>query len=207
MFGTRCVSMILGAINSALSTTFDEDRMPSCRPLRKARPVPWQLARVIHDECIWRCLNCRHAHQFKASRARIDRETLEALCDRHRLRTAVPLQSGRSPQIPAAAWMLGVNPSTCVQVALVKIPRAGRGWGARRRTPTAIGVGGINPSAPVQVAAVIVLAARLGVGRACVPGHRDHSCRQRGQEPQDSKAHDVSPYPHRCQLPPKSRYL
>ena len=119
---------------------------------------------------------------------------LMVFCDRHRLRTAVPLQSGRSPQIPAAAWMLGVNPSTCVQVALVKIPRAGRGWGARRRTPTAIGIGGINPSAPVQVAAVIVLAARLGVGRACVPRHRDHSRRQRGQEPADPKAHDVFPH-------------
>jgi len=89
--------------------------------------------------------------------------------------------------------MLGINPPTCVQVALVKIPRAGRGRGARRRTPTAIGIGGINPSAPVQVAPVIILAALLGVGRACVPRHRDHSCRQRGQEPEDPKAHDVSP--------------
>ncbi len=80
MFGIKYVSTILRAINSALSTTFDEDRMPSCRPLRRARPVPWQLAHVIHDECIWRCLSCRHTHQ--ASRGRTDRETLDGLLRR-----------------------------------------------------------------------------------------------------------------------------
>jgi hypothetical protein len=99
----------------------------------------------------------------------------------------VPLPSVPLPQIPAAARMLGINPPTCVQVALVKIPRARRGRGARRRTPTAIGIGGINPSAPVQVAPVIILAAPLGVGCACVPRHRDHSCRQRGQGPKIPK--------------------
>ena len=96
----------------------------------------------------------------------------------------------RSPQIPAAARMLGIKSSTCVQVALVEFPRAGRGRWARGGTPTAIGIGGINSSASVQVAPVVILAAHLGVGRADVPGHRDHSNRQRGQESEDSKAHD-----------------
>ena len=86
--------------------------------------------------------------------------------------------------------MLGINPSTCVQVALVEIPRAGRGRGPRHGAPTAIGIGGINPSAPVQIAPVIILAAGLGVGRTYVRRHRDHSCRQGGQEPEDPKAHD-----------------
>src|SRR5277367_346746 len=86
--------------------------------------------------------------------------------------------------------MLGIKSSTCVQVALVEFPRAGRGRWARGGTPTAIGIGGINSSASVQVAPVVILAARLGVGRADVPGHRDHSKRQRGQESEDSKAHD-----------------
>jgi hypothetical protein len=104
-----------------------------------------------------------------------------------------PLPSGRSSQIPAAARMLGINPSTCVQVALVKIPRAGCRRGARHRTPTAIGIGGINPSAPVQVAPVIILSARLGVSRAYAPRRRHHSYRQRGQEPEDPNAHDVPP--------------
>jgi hypothetical protein len=99
--------------------------------------------------------------------------------------------AGCSPQIPAAARMLGINPSTCVQVALVKIPRAGRGRGARHGTPTAIRIGGINPSAPVQIAPVIILAAGLGVGRTYVRRcRRDHSYRQRGQESEDPKAHD-----------------
>jgi hypothetical protein len=96
-----------------------------------------------------------------------------------------------SSQIPAAARMLGINPSTSVQVALVKIPRAGRGRGARHRTPTTIGIGGINPSAPVQIAPVIILAAGLGVGRTYVGRRcRDHSYRQGSQEPEDPKAHD-----------------
>jgi hypothetical protein len=103
----------------------------------------------------------------------------------------------RSPQVPAAARMLGINPPTCVQVALVIIPRAGRGRGPRHRTPTAIGIGRINPSAPVQVAPVIILAAGLGIGRAHVPRHCDHSYRQRGQKPEYPKAHDASPYPAR----------
>jgi hypothetical protein len=68
---------------------------------------------------------------------------------------------------------------------------SGRTWkGGPGGTPTAIGIGGINSSASVQVAPVVILAARLGVGRADVPGHRDHSNRQRGQESEDSKAHD-----------------
>ena len=99
--------------------------------------------------------------------------------------------AGCSPQIPAAARMLGIDPSTCVQVALVKIPRAGRGRGSRHGTPTAIGIGGINPSIPVQIAPVIILAAGLGVGRTHVRRRRrDHSYRQCGQEPEDPKAHD-----------------
>jgi hypothetical protein len=114
-----------------------------------------------------------------------------ASCRRVHNASQRPLPSGCSPQIPAAARMLGINPSTCVQVALVKIPRAGRGRGPRRRTPTAIGIGGINPSIPVQIAPVIILAAGLGVGctyvRRC---RRDHSYRQRGQESEDPKAHD-----------------
>jgi hypothetical protein len=97
--------------------------------------------------------------------------------------------AGCSPQIPAAARMLGINPSTSVQVALVKIPRAGRGRGPRHRTPTAIRIGGINPSAPVQIAPVIILAAGLSVGCTYVRRHRDHSYRQSGQEPEDPKAH------------------
>ena len=80
-----------------------------------------------------------------------------------------PLSVHRSPQIPAAARMLGINSSTCVQVAPVEIPRAGPGGGAREGTPTTIGIGGINSSASVQVAPVVILAARLGVGRADVP--------------------------------------
>jgi hypothetical protein len=104
-----------------------------------------------------------------------------------------PLSVHRSPQIPAAARMLGINSPTCVQVAPIEFPRAGRGRGARGGTPTAIGIGGINSSASVQVAPVVILAARLGVGRADVPGHCDHSNRQRGQESEDSKAHDCSP--------------
>jgi len=115
--------------------------------------------------------------------------------------------AGRSPQIPAAVRMLGVNPATCVQIAFVKIPRAGRGRRSRHRTPTAVGIGRINPSATVQVAPIIILAARLGVGRAHVPRQRDQSHRQRGQQPEDAKAHDVSPYPPRCRLPPGSGYL
>jgi hypothetical protein len=95
----------------------------------------------------------------------------------------------RSPQIPAAARMPGIKSSTCVQVALVEFPRAGRGRWARGGTPTAIGIGGINSSASVQVAPVVILAARLGIARAYVPRHRDHSHRQRDQEPEDSKAH------------------
>jgi hypothetical protein len=100
-------------------------------------------------------------------------------------------RAGCSPQIPAAAGMLGINPPTCVQVALVKIPRAGRGRGTRHRTPTAIGIGGINPPVPVQIAPVIILAAGLGVGRTYVRRRRrDDSYRQRGQQPEDPKAHD-----------------
>ena len=95
----------------------------------------------------------------------------------------------RSPQIPAAARMPGIKSSTCVQVALVEFPRAGRGRWARGGTPTAIGIGGINSSASVQVAPVVILAARLGIARAYVPRHRDHSHRQHGQELEDSKAH------------------
>jgi hypothetical protein len=98
--------------------------------------------------------------------------------------------AGCSPQIPAAARMLGINPSTSVQVALVKIPRAGRGRRPRHGTPTAIGIGRINPSAPVQIAPVIILAAGLGVGCTYVRRHRDHSYRQGGQQPEDPKAHD-----------------
>jgi hypothetical protein len=86
--------------------------------------------------------------------------------------------------------MLGINSSTCVQVAPVEIPRAGPGRGAREGTPTAVGIGGINSSASVQVAPVVILAAHLGVGRADVSGHRDNSNCQRGQESEDSKAHD-----------------
>jgi hypothetical protein len=107
----------------------------------------------------------------------------------------------RSSQIPTAARIVGINPSTRVQVAFVIIPRAGCGRRTRRRTPTAIGIGGVNPSVPVQVAAVVILAARLGVGGARVARHRDHSHRQRGQEPEHSKAHDASPYPARCASP------
>jgi hypothetical protein len=102
--------------------------------------------------------------------------------------------SDRSSQIPAAARMLGIDPPTCVQVAPVKIPRARRGRGARHGTPAAIGIGGINPSATVQVAPVIILAAGLGVGRADISHHRDHSYRQCGQQPENPNAHDVSPY-------------
>src|SRR3984893_18075872 len=98
--------------------------------------------------------------------------------------------------------MFGVNPAACVQVALVKIPRAGRGRGACHRTPTAIGIGRINPSAPVQVASVIILAARLGVGPAYVPRQRDHSYSQRGQEPEDPKRMIICPV-----VRPKPRYL
>jgi hypothetical protein len=101
-----------------------------------------------------------------------------------------PGLAGCSPQIPAAARMLGINPSTCVQVAFVKIPRAGRGRGARHRTPAAIGIGGINPSAPVQIAPVIILAAGLRVGRTHVGRRRDHSYRQGGQQPEEPKAHN-----------------
>lgn len=109
----------------------------------------------------------------------------------------------RSPQIPAAARMLGINPSTCVQVAFVKISRARRGRRAGHRTPTAIGIGGINSSSPVQVAPVIILAARLlSVGRAYVTRDCDHSYRQRGQKPEYPKAHHVSFYPSRLWLPP-----
>jgi hypothetical protein len=97
----------------------------------------------------------------------------------------------RSSQIPTAARIVGINPSTRVQVAFVIIPRAGCGRRTRRRTPTAIGIGGINPSISVQIAPVVILAAGLGVGctyvRRC---RRDHSYRQRGQESEDPKAHD-----------------
>src|SRR5260370_40335146 len=74
--------------------------------------------------------------------------------------------AGCSPQIPAAARMLGINPSTCVQVALVKIPRAGRGRGARHGTPTAVGIGGINTSVPLQIRPLIILSGGLLV---CTP--------------------------------------
>jgi hypothetical protein len=90
--------------------------------------------------------------------------------------------------------MLGINPSTCVQVALIKIPRTGRGRGTRHRTPTAIRIGGINPSISVQIAPVVILAAGLGVGRSDVRRRgRDHSYRQRSQEPEDPKTyHGIS---------------
>jgi len=91
--------------------------------------------------------------------------------------------------------MPGINPSVSVQVALVEIRSAGSvGRRARRRTPAAAWVCGINPSVSVQGTPIVIRAALLGISRASVPRHGDQRHRQRGQDPEDSAAHDCLPF-------------
>jgi len=139
------------------------DRPHARRCMMKQRPLP---------------------HQFKASRARTDRGTLDGL-----LRQTQALSRGAAAIRPFTSDSSS-SPDARDQHARPRLSRtcknsSGRRWkGARRRTPAAIGIGGINPSAPVQVTPVVILAALLGVRRACVPGDRNHSCRQCGQMPE-----------------------